>query len=228
MRISKYTKLLILLLFSFAPCQNSCKIPILQHLTPPQSPPKQSHRYVITGGPGVGKTSIIHYLRESGYHVVGEAATDVIRHSLCLGIAKPWDKEYKSDFNDEILDLQYHRQNETPDTGLVFFDRSMIDAFTYALIPMGGTKSIETMASKVQAVINDQFYNQTVFFIDNLNGCETTEIRHENLEQLKLIEKHIEQNYRALGFKVIHITRDTVENRAKQILAHIESIQRNE
>jgi predicted ATPase len=101
----------------------------------------------------------------------------------------------------------------------------MIDAFTYALIPMGGTKSLETMASKVQSVIDNQFYNQTVFFIDNLNGCETTEIRHENLEQLKLIEKHIEQNYKALGFNVVHIGRDTVENRAKQILAYIESTQ---
>ncbi len=209
-----------LFLFSFTP------VPILEHITPSQTSPKQSHRYVITGGPGVGKTSIIHYLRDHGYHVLGEAATDVIRHALEKGIAKPWDKDYKSDFNDEILDLQYHRQNETPDTGLVFFDRSMIDAFTYALIPMGGTKSLETMASKVQSVIDDHFYNKTVFFIDNLNGCETTEIRHENLEQLKLIEKHIEQNYKALGFNVVHIGRDTVENRAKQILAYIESIQR--
>jgi len=223
MKISRYTKLLILpcilLLFSFIPRQNNSQVPILQHITPP----KQSHRFVITGGPGVGKTSILHYLRDNGYHVVGEAATDVIRHALEKGITKPWDKNYKSDFNDEILDLQYRRQNETPDTGLVFFDRSMIDTFTYALIPMGGTKSLKTMASKVQSVVDEQFYNQTVFFIDNLNGCETTEIRHENLEQLKLIEKHIEQNYRALGFKVVHITKDTVENRAKQILAHIES-----
>src|SRR5579872_7271143 len=87
-----------LFLFSFTPA------PILEHITPPQFSPKQSHRYVITGGPGVGKTSIIHYLRDHGYHVLGEAATDVIRHSLEKGIAKPWDKDYKSDFNDEILD----------------------------------------------------------------------------------------------------------------------------
>jgi predicted ATPase len=224
-----YTKLLILpwilLFFSFVPCHNRCQI--LEYITPSQ-PTKQSHRYVITGGPGVGKTSIIHHLKEMGYHVVGEAATDVIRHSLAQGITRPWDKEYKSDFNDEILDLQQHRQNEIPDTGLVFFDRSMIDSFTYALIPMGGTESLETMVSKVQSVIDKQFYNQIVFFIDNLNGCETTEIRHENLDQLQLIERHLEQNYRALGYNVIHIGRDTVENRAKQIVSSIESLQRNE
>src|SRR5579863_25115 len=205
-----------LFLFSFTTA------PILEHIKPLQPSTKESHRYVITGGPGVGKTSIIHYLRDRGYHVLGEAATDVIRHSLEKGIAKPWDKDYKSDFNDEILDLQYHRQNETPGTGLVFFDRSMIDAFTYALIPMGGTKSLETMASKVQSVIDDHFYNKTVFFIENLNGCESNEIRHETLEQLKLIERHIEQNYKALGFNVVHIRRDTVENRAKLILEYID------
>ena len=79
------------------------------------------------------------------------------------------------------------------------------------------------MANKVQSVIDQQFYNQTVFFIDNLNGCEKTEIRHENLSELLLIEQHIEQNYRALGYNVVHITKDTVENRTKQILSHIES-----
>jgi len=176
---------------------------------------------VITGGPGVGKTSIIRYLKEKGYHVVGEAATDVIRRSLEKGISMPWDKEFKSDFNDEILELQYKRQNKTPDRGLVFFDRSMIDTFTYALIPMGGTKSLEAMARRVQSVLDQQFYNQTVFFIDNLNGCEKNEIRHENLDQLHMIERHLEQSYRALGYNVVHITRDTIENRALQILLHI-------
>jgi predicted ATPase len=208
----------ISLLLSFADA------PILQHITPTQSPTTQGHRYVITGGPGVGKTSIIRHLKEMGYHVVGEAATDVIQDALNRGIEKPWDKEYKSDFNDAILELQQHRQNEIPDTGLVFFDRSMIDTFTYAIIPMGGTKSLETMASKVQSVIDKQFYHKTVFFIDNLNGCEKNEIRHENLDQLHMIEKHIEQNYLALGYNVIHITKDTVGNRAKQILAHIERV----
>lgn len=208
---------LFLLLFAFVPCPNTC--PILQHITPSQS--AQSYRYVITGGPGVGKTSIIHYLKEKGYHVVGEAATDVIRHWLDHGVEKPWDKDHKSDFNDEILDLQHQRQNATPDTEFVFLDRSMIDTFTYALIPMSGTKSLEAMANKVQSVMDQQFYNQTVFFIDNLNGCEKTEIRHENLDELYLIEQHLEQNYRALGYTVVHITKDTIENRAKQILSHI-------
>jgi len=195
--------------------------PILNHLSPLKAPQKTCHRYVITGGPGVGKTSIIRHLKEKGYHVVGEAATDVISYALGKGISMPWDKAYKSDFNDEILELQYKRQNETPDEKLVFFDRSMIDTFTYALIPMGGTKSLENMALKVQAVIDQQFYNRTVFFIDNLNGCEKNEIRHENLDQLHLIERHLEQSYRALGYNVIHITRDTVENRAQQILSYI-------
>ena len=199
--------------------------PILQHLRPPPSSAQKQHRYVITGGPGVGKTSIIRCLQNQGYHVVGEAATDVIRNALDRGIEKPWDKDHKSDFNDEILELQYRRQNEVPDTGLVFFDRSMIDTLTYALIPMGGTKSLKTMTDKVQSVIDNHYYNTTVFFIDNLNGCENTEIRHENLKQLQSIEHHLKQSYQALGYKVVHITRDTIENRAKQILSHIDASQ---
>lgn len=99
----------------------------------------------------------------------------------------------------------------------------MIDTFTYALIPMGGTKSLQTMAHKLQSVLDNNFYHQTVFFIDNLNDCEKNEIRHENLQQLLLIENHLEQSYKALGYNIVHITRDTIENRAKQILSHIET-----
>ena len=197
-------------------------LPILSHIRPAKMGTTTPQRYILTGGPCVGKTSILHYLRDNGYPVVEEAATEVIRRSLANGIEKPWDKNYKSDFNDEILDVQHAKNQELTASGPIFFDRSMIDTFSYALIPMGGTKSLKTMAQKLQSALDNQFYHTTVFFIDNLSNCEQTEIRHENLEQLLMIEKHLEQNYRALGYNIIHIGKDTIENRAKQILDHIE------
>ena len=35
-------------------------------------------RYILTGTPGSGKTSLLHELKSQGYSVVEEAATDVI------------------------------------------------------------------------------------------------------------------------------------------------------
>jgi predicted ATPase len=191
--------------------------PILKYLK--AAAPKKSHRVIVTGGPGVGKTSIIRHLQTLGHVVVEEAATDVIRKALACGIEKPWDRHHKADFNDEILDLQYERNQALPTNELVFFDRSMIDTLTYALIPRSGTASLANMVRKLQGVLDDHFYHHTVFFIDNLKTICNDEIRHENLEELHLIEKHLEQNYQALGYKVIHIPPDSIENRTKKILS---------
>jgi predicted ATPase len=38
-------------------------------------------RYIITGAPGAGKTTVVDGLRERGYAVVAEAATEVRRIS---------------------------------------------------------------------------------------------------------------------------------------------------
>lgn len=194
--------------------------PILKYLKAPSL--KTTHRIILTGGPGVGKTSILRQLQKLGHPVVEEAATDVIRKHLSLGCEKPWDKHYRADFNDEILELQSQRNNTLAANSLVFFDRSMIDTMTYALIPMSGTTSLPTMVRKLQAVLDDQFYHHTVFFIDNLSTVQNDEIRHENLDELHLIENHLEQNYKALGYKVVHIPPDTIENRAQKILWHLE------
>jgi predicted ATPase len=35
-------------------------------------------RYVVTGGPGAGKTAVIRQLEMDGFSVVEEAATDII------------------------------------------------------------------------------------------------------------------------------------------------------
>lgn len=47
-------------------------------------------RYVITGAPGTGKTSIVRALARMGYAVVAEAATDVIADAQARGEAEPW------------------------------------------------------------------------------------------------------------------------------------------
>ena len=35
-------------------------------------------RYILTGTPGSGKTTILHKLKSQGFRVVEEAATDII------------------------------------------------------------------------------------------------------------------------------------------------------
>ncbi|MEW2379094.1 AAA family ATPase [Micromonospora sp. NPDC047812] len=49
-------------------------------------------RYVLTGAPGAGKTTLADALRRRGWDVVAEAATDVIAAEQEQGGAEPWRK----------------------------------------------------------------------------------------------------------------------------------------
>lgn len=69
-------------------------------------------RYVLTGAPGAGRTSILRCLDEFGHGVVEEAATAVIARVQALGEDQPWTDP---SFIDEIVALQ--RQSEATGTG---------------------------------------------------------------------------------------------------------------
>lgn len=56
-------------------------------------------RFILTGTPGSGKTSVIMELEKLGHAVIHEAATDVISQEQAKGIEKPWEEP---DFVDQI------------------------------------------------------------------------------------------------------------------------------
>lgn len=63
-------------------------------------------RFIFTGTPGSGKTSVIMELEKLGHAVVHEAATDVISQEQVKGIEKPWEEP---DFVDQITYMQKER-----------------------------------------------------------------------------------------------------------------------
>jgi predicted ATPase len=63
-------------------------------------------RFILTGAPVCGKTSIIRQLELDGFNVVEEAATDVIALQQERGIAEPWTNPL---FIDVVASLQRER-----------------------------------------------------------------------------------------------------------------------
>ncbi|WP_371583685.1 ATP-binding protein [Streptomyces sp. NBC_01314] len=156
-------------------------------------------RYVLTGTPGAGKTSILRGLDEIGFAVVEEAATAVIAQAQARGEDQPWTR---ASFIDEVVTAQRQRQLDA--TGLVqVFDRSPV--CTHALTTYLGWPMSPALAAELERIASEGVYERQVFFVRNLGFCEPTAARRINFQESLAFEKIHEESYRAFGYELIDI-----------------------
>jgi predicted ATPase len=188
------------------------------------APLSQQVRYILTGGPGVGKTSILNALANLNYSVISEAATDIISQEQTLGIERP---QLQPGFDDKVIELQRRRQQEAVSSkaSVVFFDRSPVDVEAYAKGFSGQASS--TIAEEVTSIVDQRYYDTMVFLIEKLPFVTKDGIRYEDLEQSMQIEAWIKEQYLKYSYKLIPIpakadledsTLLTPEERAKIII----------
>ncbi len=171
-------------------------------------------RYILTGTPGSGKTSILHEMKRQGYSVVGEAATDVIAREHGLGNSEPW---LQTDFIDSIVRLQKQRQLEAstwPDK-LQWYDRSPI--CTLALSHYLGYPASASLVEEIERIEREGIYQRRVFFIENLGFCEPTEARKITFEESLVFEKIHEETYASLGYDLLKIAPEALSERIHRI-----------
>ena len=171
-------------------------------------------RYILTGTPGSGKTSIIHELKSKGYAVVEEAATDVIALEQVNGNPEPW---LQPDFIDKIVCLQKQRQlNTSTFPGeLQLYDRSPI--CTYALSSYLGYPPSACLLEEMRRIEWENIYQKQVFFIENLGFCQPTEARKISFEASLTFEKIHVEIYTSLGYDLIKIPPHSLPKRAQSI-----------
>lgn len=172
-------------------------------------------RFILTGTPGSGKTSIIHALKSKGYPIVEEAATDIIALEHVNGNPDPW---RQPDFIDKIVNLQKQRQVKTSASPyeLQFYDRSPI--CTYALSRHLGYPISACLLEEMQRIEHEHIYQKQVFFIANLGFCQPTEARKISFEESLSFEKIHVETYTSLGYELIKIPPDPLPERVYSIL----------
>ena len=172
-------------------------------------------RYILTGTPGSGKTSIIEALAASGYSTIAEAATDVINQEQQLGKELPWESPA---FIDSIIDLQRKRQIQA-NNDLLFFDRSPI--CTYALSQYLGFAPSALLDEEIERIKANHIYETKVFFIDNLGFIENTDARMISFEESLKFEKIHLDVYQRFGYDLVRIQKGDIQARTQKIIREI-------
>ena len=175
-------------------------------------------RYILTGGPGAGKTSIINYLAKRGYLVAPEAATEIIEEELKKNIESPWRAD---DYHIRMYELISKRQMEVQNSpaSIAFFDRGHLDGISYILLQK--RTLYQYVIDRVQSSIDTQYFNNRVFFIDSLGFVVPGPARTEDLQESLQKAQCLEQNYRTMGYEIVHIPPGPIEERAQIIIDYV-------
>lgn len=177
-------------------------------------------KYIITGGPGVGKTTLINKLASLGFLTISEDARQIIKEEMEIeGEGLPW----KNKLLYACLMLQasinsYQKALSISTEKSIFFDRGIPDALCY--FKMENLRILEEDKRFSEALK----YNQLVFILPPWDEIyKTDKERKQTWEEAKKTFFEMKKTYESLGYKVVEVPRETVENRVKFVLKTIQN-----
>jgi predicted ATPase len=172
--------------------------------------------FVLTGGPGSGKTTLIDALKKRGYATTDEAGRGVIREEVENGgDAVPWiDRERFAERMFE-WELRSYRDAERQD-GPVFFDRGLPDTIGY--LKLEGLDVPAWMEEETWRLR----YNARVFIAPpwkEIYGMD--EERRQNWDVAVRTHNIMAETYAELGYELVELPRASVTQRAEFAIARI-------
>ncbi|MGE6260504.1 AAA family ATPase [Heyndrickxia sporothermodurans] len=174
--------------------------------------------FVITGGPGSGKTSVLEEIQKNGYKFVSEVAREIIQTQVSSnGDLLPWKnvKKYRDLMLDKSVD-SYLSALSNPINQPLFFDRGIPDTLGYShLINIPISEKIEYAARKYR-------YNKHVMILPPWE-----EIYNNDQERKQDFDEAVEtyyvmiDTYKQLDYELIEVPRMGIKQRANYIIENV-------
>lgn len=170
--------------------------------------------YVITGGPGGGKTSLLETLASKGYDYVPETARQIIKERLSKGVtARPDAKTFAR----EIFEQDWKNFISNSDrSSFLFFDRSFMDSACMLF-----DSDIDTY-DKIKNTHLTNRYNNKVFIAPPWQEIYSNDSeRDQSFEQSIEVYRRLKNWYEEHDYDIVILPKDTIQNRIKFILAQV-------
>lgn len=173
----------------------------------------ENNWYVITGAPSSGKTTLVNALKERGHAISEESARAYILEELEKGKEL---KEIRKDvlsFQREILKRVVEKESKLNKDEVVFLDRGVPDTRGFLMY-----NNVEEPAD-VKNVIDRVSYKKA-FILDTLPLTQD-EVRTEDAEAIKALDRTLEETYERLGIPLVRVPVMPNEERVDFVLGHL-------
>jgi predicted ATPase len=173
-------------------------------------------KYIITGGPGAGKTSLLQALEAAGYNCSEEASRRLITEEVANGSkCLPWIN--LSCFAAKVLNRMITLYMQTAaHTDITFFDRGIPDIIAYlnaAALPVDNS---------YYTALQQHPYHPLVFILPPWKAIYINDAeRWQTFEEAVLLYESIRETYHALGFTLIEVPEASIGQRKDFILQTI-------
>jgi predicted ATPase len=168
-------------------------------------------RVIITGGPGVGKTTLLAELAARGYSTVEESARAIIAQRLASGASS---RPEPLAFAREILsrDIQQYVQ-QAHSSRWLFFDRGVIEAIGML------HETSPLPAEELQAMLAAYPFYSWVFILPPWEAIYTTDAeRDQSFADAVSVHAKLKQWYCSCGYILCEVPRLTGMQRADYVL----------
>lgn len=168
---------------------------------------KEPKYYVITGGPGVGKTTLLNALKNRGFIVVPEDARRIIQEQMQTnGEGLPWkNKTLYAELMFEASLNAYKKNVNVIYDKTILFDRSILDSICY--------RNMEDMpvSEELDRIVHGHPYNRKVFILPPWEEIyKTDHERKQTWEEAVFTFDKMKQTYLQYGYEVIEVPQNSI------------------